>query len=147
MTAVAGVGALVLVFAVVTWTVRAQRSRAVAPVAWREVRSVATAKLVAGPTIAGFLLWQLRVGVPASYVVSSTVFFVGVVVMIYATTRPWRRVGFGLAVPLLALGVVVPVLPPGGMMIAAAGTGMLAGLSCASIIAIQMRQAVPSSAP
>ncbi len=98
---VTGAGASAIVVAVMTWTVRAGGSRAVAPVAWREVRRVAAAKLVAGPIVAGFLLWQLRVGVPASYLISSTAFFVGVVVMVYATTSPWRRVGFGLAVPLL----------------------------------------------
>ncbi len=144
---VTGAGASAIVVAVVTWTARAGGSRTVAPVAWREMRRVAVAKLVAGPIVAGFLLWQLRVGTPASYLVSSTAFFVGVLVMVYATTRPWRRVGFGLAVPLLVFGAAVPILSPSGMLIAAAGTGVVAGLSCASIIAIQMRSVVTSSAP
>ncbi len=144
---VTGAGASAIVVAVMTWTVRAGGSRAVAPVAWREVRRVAAAKLVAGPIVAGFLLWQLRVGVPASYLVSSTAFFVGVVVMVYATTSPWRRVGFGLAVPLIVFGAAVPILSPSGVLIAASGTGVVAGLSCASIIAIQMRSLVTSSAP
>ena len=108
---------------------------------------LAIAKLVAGPIVAGFLLWQVRVGTPVSYLVSSTAFFVGVVVMVYATTSPWRRVGFGLAVPLLVFGAAVPILSPSGMLIAAAGTGVVAGLSCASIIAIQMRSLVTSPAP
>ena len=144
---VTGAGASVIVLAVMTWTVRAGGSRSVAPVAWLEVRRVAAAKLVAGPIVAGFLLWQVRVGTPVSYLVSSTAFFVGVVVMVYATTSPWRRVGFGLAVPLLVFGAAVPILSPSGMLIAAAGTGVVAGLSCASIIAIQMRSLVTSSAP
>ncbi len=147
MAGATGAGASALVVAVMTWTVRAGGSQAVKPVAWREMRRVAAAKLVAGPIVAGFLLWQLRVGAPASYLVSSTAFFVGVVVMVYATTSPWRRVGFGLAVPLIVFGAAVPILSPSGVLIAASGTGVVAGLSCASIIAIQMRSLVTSSAP
>ncbi len=137
--AVSGGAAVLLVAAVTIWTVRAGRRRASKPVAWREVRTVAIAKLVVGPVVVAFMIWQYRLGVPAAMIVSLIAFLVGTVALIYATTQPWRRVGFGLAVPLLVLGVAARVVAPETIPLAAAWTGVVAGVLCASIVALQLR--------
>jgi hypothetical protein len=139
VSGVTGVLGLTLVAAVVIWTLRTWRRRAATPVAWREVRTVTKAKLLGGPVVLAFIAWQLHLGVSVTHLVSFTTFFGGIVVMIYATTRAWRRVGFGLAVPLVAFGALVPVMPPERVVIGSACTGVVAGLSCAAIIAVQMR--------
>ncbi len=137
--AVSGGAALLLVAAVIVWTVQAGRRRASKPATWREVRTVAIAKLVVGPVVVAFIIWQYRLGAPAAMIVSLISFLVGTVALIYATTQPWRRVGFGLAAPLLALGVAAPVVAPETIPLAAAWTGVAAGVLCASIVALQLR--------
>ena len=137
--AVSGGAAFLLVAAVAIWTVRAGKRRASKPVVWREVRTVVIAKLVGGPVVVAFMIWQYRLGVPAPMIVSLVAFLGGTVALIYGTTQPWRRVGFGLAVPLLVLGVAAPVVAPETIPLAAAWTGVAAGVLCASIVALQMR--------
>jgi len=130
---------LALISTVTVWTLRLRRSQATAPTPWREVRAVSMAKLLAGPPLLAFLAWQFLQGVSGSYLLSTTAFWGGLVTMIYATTQPWRRVGFGLAIPLLIFGAAVPGIAPEDILLAAACTGVTAGLACASIISVQMR--------
>jgi hypothetical protein len=139
VSVVTGASGLTLVSAVMIWTFRTWRGRAATPVAWREVRKVTQAKLIGGPAVLAFFAWQLHLGATLLHLVSFTAFFGGIVAMIYATTRPWRRVGFGLAVPLLTFGALVPAIPKEQILIGSACTGVIAGLSCAVIIAVQMR--------
>lgn len=137
---VTGAAALALVLSVLAWMVRTRARRAEAPVIWREMRRVTLVKLVAGPILAVFLLGQLRLGVPVASVASYGAVLVGIAALIYAVAGSGRSVGWGLAVPLLALGVLAPLVAPAHLPVAAAATGVVAGVSCAAIAAAQIRR-------
>jgi len=135
----AGVLSLMLMASVMWWIVRARSSRGAAPVTWREVRTVATAKLTGGPVLAVVLYWFWRLGLPMPYVVAFAALSTGLAAFLYGTTRPWRRVAFGLATPLLVFGAAVPVLPGDRIPLVAAVAGVAAGLACAAILWVQIR--------
>ncbi len=130
---------LALVTTVLVGVFRVRRMRAITPVAWREIKSVSVAKLIAGPPLLAFVVWQFLQGASGPYLVSTTAFWVGIITMIYATTQPWRKAGLGVALPLLFLGGIIPVMAPHRIALAVACAGVVAGLSCAAIVAIQMR--------
>jgi hypothetical protein len=133
--------ALAVVAAVVSWTMSSRGARAAGPGAWREVRRLAAAKLLVGPALLVFVAWQLYTGADPIYLISSTAFIAGILVTIYATTRPSRLAGLGVGLPLLAFGALVPIIPPDNLALGAACTGVTAGLSCAAIITAQLRAA------
>ncbi len=130
---------LTLIATVMWWMVRARAVRGTAPVTWREIRMVAVAKLTGGLVLAVILSWFWHLGMQASYVIAFAALCTGLATLVYAITRPWRRVAFGLALPLLVFGAAVPVLPGDRIPLAAAAAGVVAGLGCAGILYAEIR--------
>ena len=130
---------LTLIATVMWWMVRARAVRGTATATWREVRMVAVAKLTGGFVMAVILSWFWHLGLQASYVIAFAALCTGLATLVYATTRPWRRVAFGLAMPLLVFGAAVPVLHGDRIPLAAAAAGVAAGLGCAGILYAEIR--------
>jgi hypothetical protein len=84
--------------------------------------------------LAAFLLWLRHVGAPLPYILAVAAFCCGLLALIYATTRPWRRIGIGLGLPLIAFGMLVLVLPADRVFLAAGCTGIASGCACAAIL-------------
>jgi hypothetical protein len=135
----AGVLAVILIAGVIRWTFRARSMRGTAPVTWREVRTVATAKLTAGPVLAVMLHWFWRLGLPVTFVVAFAAVCIGLATLLWAASGPTRRVGFGFAGPLLVFGAVAPLVPAQRILLAAAVTGVVAGLACGAILWVDIR--------
>lgn len=90
--------------------------------------------------LAVVLYWFWRLGLPTTYVVAFAALGTGLAALLYGTTRPWRRVAFGLATPLLVFGAAVPVLPDDRIPLAAAAAGVAAGLACAATLWVEIRR-------
>lgn len=133
-------GALLLLAAAVRFF-RIVRRRAERPAPWRELREVATAKLIGAPLIGGFLLWQYNAGAPPRFVLSTLVFCMSLVVVLWALSRWTRRWALGIALPGLALGFSLPVLPATTVPLAIASCGTAIGVVCSLIHLWQLRSA------
>lgn len=140
----AGALGAVLIASVMWSLARACKMRGTAPVAWREMRTVATCKLIGGPVLAAVLYWFWRTGLPMTFVLAAGALCAGVATLCWGTTKPSRRTAFGIAGPLLGFASAVPVLPAARIPLAAAAAGVAAGLACTAILWIEDRMRTAS---
>lgn len=140
----AGVLGAVLIAPAMWSLARASMMRGTAPVAWREMRLVATGKLAGGPVLAAVLYWFWRTGLPLNFVLAAGALCAGVTTLCWGTTSPSRRSAFGIAGPLLGFASVLPVLPAARIPLAAAAAGVAAGLACTAILWIEGRMRTAS---
>jgi hypothetical protein len=133
---IAGAG---LLLAAIVRMVRVVARRAEQPAPWRELRQVAVAKLIGAPLMLGFLAWLYAVGAPPKIVLSVLVFCMSLATVMYALSSWTRRWAFGIALPGLALGFALPVVPAASVPLAASAGGTAMGLLCALIHLRQLR--------
>jgi hypothetical protein len=127
---IAGAG---LLLAAVVRFVRVVARRAEQPAPWRELREVAVAKLIGAPLLLGFLVWLYWVGAELRIVLAVLVFCMSLATVMYALSRWTRRWAIGIALPGIALGFALPVVPAASVPLAASAGGTAMGLLCAFI--------------
>ena len=94
--------------------------------------------------LAVVLYWFWRLGLPGTFVVAFAALCIGLVTLLWATSGPLRRVGFGFAAPLLVFAATAPRLPVQRIPLAAAVAGVAAGLACAAILWVEIRLRNPA---
>jgi hypothetical protein len=137
---IAGAG---LLLAAIVRFARVVARRAEQPAPWRELRDVALAKLIGGPLMLGFLVWLYAVGAPLKIVLSVLVFCMSLVTAMYALTRWTRKWAFGIALPGIALGFALPVVPAATVPLAVSACGTAIGVLSALIHLRQLAAARP----
>jgi hypothetical protein len=133
---------LVLAVAGAAWSARqAHRNRAAKPSPWREHRLGILAMLVVLPLVALYRYWETRVGVPRETAGAAAVFFVGVAALVISLTDRRRLSYLAAALPLIAFGMTIPLLPRDQVILAGGLCMMIACLSAAGIQAVQIKRA------
>jgi hypothetical protein len=127
---IAGAG---LLLAAVVRFVRVVLRRAEQPAPWRDLREIAVAKLIGAPLMLGFLVWLYWVGAPFKIVLSVLVFTMSLATVMYALSNWTRRWAFGIALPGIALGFALPVLPAASVPLAVSAAGTAIGLLSALV--------------
>jgi hypothetical protein len=119
---------------------RAHRERGGEPVRWREHRLSWTAALVAVPLAIAYMQWERQIGVPRQFTGASSVFFLGVGLLIFAVLDRQRRHYAGAAIPLMAFAVAIPLSTPAQIVIAAGLCWAAGGITTAGLQAWGLRR-------
>jgi hypothetical protein len=106
------------------------RRRAAEPARWRETRFGLWTVFVLVPVFLGFMFWEKAMGMSWIAVSATAVFFVGFGAAWIAVLDRMRRYYFGTALPLMAMGIVLPYCD--GYHARAVGAGVM--LTAAAMI-------------
>ena len=120
---------------------RAQQNRAAKPACWREHRLGILAVCLILPLVIAYQQWEQRLGMPREMVGAAAVFFVGVAALVVALIDRRRVSYLAAAVPLMAFGLAIPLLTPGQVIPAGGGCVTAACLAAAVIQTVQLRHA------
>jgi hypothetical protein len=130
------------------WSARAaHRQRATRPGPWREHRMGILATLILLPFVVGYMAWEKRLGIQREMAGAAAVFFVGVATLVVALTDRRRLSYLAAAVPLMAYGVVIPLLTRQQVIVAGGVCMTVACLSAAAIQTVQLRRAGEADGP
>ncbi len=133
---------LLLAVAGAVWSARAaHRHRGSRPSPWREHRLGMLAALILLPLAVGYMAWEKRLGIQREMVGAAAVFFVGVATLVFALADRRRLSYLAAAVPLMAYGVVIPLLTRQQVIVAGGIFMTVACLAAAAIQTVQLRRA------
>jgi len=122
------------------WTsIKMRQQRTKQPGRWREQRTIGIAVLVFLPLAIGYKYWERASGRPGEMVGAASVVFFGVGVLVAAVIEKKRLYYAGGAIPLMAVGISIPLCTPRQVMIAAGLCWITGGLAVAAIQAWQLR--------
>ena len=113
--------------------VKARRQRTRQPGRWREHRVAGIAASIFLPLAIGYKFWERSIGMPREMVGAAAVFFFGVGLLVIAVFEKKRLYYAGGAIPLMALGISIPMCTPRQVMIAAGICWITANLAAAAI--------------
>jgi hypothetical protein len=95
--------------------------------------------LVVIAALAGYLIWEKKLGLPSSTVGGVACYFLGVLCAVLGLTHRNRRVYFAGALALIPFGLVIPLCTGKPMVTAVGGLALVvAGLAGAAILAWQL---------
>jgi hypothetical protein len=98
-----------------------------------------TATLVVIAALAGYLVWEKKLGLSSSTVGGVACYFLGVLCAVLGLTHRNRRVYFAGAVAFIPFGLLIPLCPGKPMVTAVGGLALVvAGLAGAAILAWQL---------
>jgi hypothetical protein len=129
---------LLLAVAGAVWSARAaHRHRGSRPSPWREHRVGMLAVAVLHPLVAAYMQWEKHLGIPREMAGAAAVFFVGVATLVFGLADRRRVSYLAAAVPLMAYGLVIPLLTRQQVIVAG---GVCMTVACLAVAAIQTAQ-------
>jgi hypothetical protein len=133
---------LVLMILGAAWSARkAHQNRGTCPSAWREHRIGIWGALIATPLVGLYLFWQRSLGMPRGAGGGAGLFFVGLALLIFALFDRRRLYYVAGAIPMMAWGIAVPMLPSHQVLVAGGICMLVGGLGAAAIQSVQLRRA------